>query len=169
MTRYVISDTHFYHANIIKYCNRPENCDELMVENWRKIVKPEDIVYHLGDVIFGKKSCLKDILDGLPGKKILIRGNHDIKSNTWYTKNGFDFVCDGLIHKNILLTHKPMVIPTFNMCNIHGHLHNLGYSDVVSFQESYKQFDDGMHVLYSPENEGYKPVELYKLASRVRV
>lgn len=49
------SDTHFYHTNIIKYCNRPfksmHEMNEVMMNNWNKIVKPTDTVCHLGESI----------------------------------------------------------------------------------------------------------------------
>ena len=52
MKYYVISDTHFLHDNTIKYCNRPEDYNERIIENWRKVVSDEDTVIHLGDVRF---------------------------------------------------------------------------------------------------------------------
>ena len=52
---YFIADTHFNHANIIKYCNRPfKNTDEMnkyIIRKWNSVVKETDTVYHLGDVV----------------------------------------------------------------------------------------------------------------------
>ena len=51
------SDNHFGHENIIRFCNRPfissHEMDCAMIDNWNKVVKPQDIVYHLGDVTLG--------------------------------------------------------------------------------------------------------------------
>ena len=51
------SDSHYFHNNILKYCNRPfgsvEAMNEALVANWNSVVKPDDHVYHLGDFCFG--------------------------------------------------------------------------------------------------------------------
>jgi len=47
---WIISDTHFYHDKIVGYCDRPENFTKKTMSHWRKMVAPDDLVYHLGDV-----------------------------------------------------------------------------------------------------------------------
>lgn len=95
MTRWFIADNHFYHANVIKYDNRPfkdvEEMNVYMISQWNKVVKPEDEVYHLGDFAFGSIEKQKAILDQLNGHKTLILGNHDKKTAACY-KIGWDVV-----------------------------------------------------------------------------
>lgn len=82
---YFTSDTHFNHANIIQYSDRPfkgiDHMTEVLIANWNKKVKPGDVVYHLGDfsLSWGPKheSMIDDILLRLNGQKYLILGNHD--------------------------------------------------------------------------------------------
>lgn len=76
------ADTHFGHANIIKYCNRPfasaREMDEALIERWNSRVQPNDTVWHLGDFGFYKtRDELKSVFDRLNGNKYLITGNHD--------------------------------------------------------------------------------------------
>lgn len=79
--RFFTSDTHFGHTNIIKYCNRPfkdaGEMDREIVRIWNETVKPEDTVYHMGDVAFASPDRIKHIVTNLNGRKILILGNHD--------------------------------------------------------------------------------------------
>ena len=66
---WVTSDTHFNHANIIKYCNRPfssvEEMNETIIANWNKVVSEDDMVYHLGDFALGDKSLIPDFIRSL--------------------------------------------------------------------------------------------------------
>ena len=88
METFFTSDTHFGHANIIKFCNRPftgvEEMNEALVENWNKKVKPGDLVYHLGDfsMKIDKFQSLK-YLERLNGNIEFIPGNHDGYERYW--------------------------------------------------------------------------------------
>lgn len=77
---YLTSDNHFWHANVIKYCNRPyysvEEMNEAMIYNWNSVVKPEDTIYCLGDFSFAGRS-VELYSSRLNGNKILVPGNHD--------------------------------------------------------------------------------------------
>lgn len=78
------SDTHFGHANIIKFCNRPflniNDMNEALIENWNKVVSDGDTVFHLGDFAFGGSNVWNEILPRLNGQIYLILGNHDRKN-----------------------------------------------------------------------------------------
>ena len=78
------SDTHFNHANIIKFCNRPfkdvEQMNESMIANWNRVVGMDDTVFHLGDFCLGGAAEWTKVLDRLNGKIYLILGNHDLKN-----------------------------------------------------------------------------------------
>lgn len=78
------SDTHFNHANIIKFCNRPfkdvEQMNDVMIANWNSVIGKDDKVFHLGDFCLGGAAEWTKILDRLNGKIYLIMGNHDLKN-----------------------------------------------------------------------------------------
>ena len=92
---YFTSDLHIAHANIIKYCNRPFNdVDEMnnkILFNYYSLIQPDDTVFILGDLTIKRSSSFKPILaeicKNLPGKKHLIRGNHDYFSKKYYNLN----------------------------------------------------------------------------------
>ena len=85
---FVISDTHFFHKNILTFKNkdgeliRPgfssvEEMNETIIDNWNKTVNDEDVIYHLGDFTFGSNNRIKDVAPRLKGRKRLLLGNHD--------------------------------------------------------------------------------------------
>lgn len=78
---FFVSDTHFGHSNIIRYSSRPFNdvneMNEGLIENWNRTVKPDDVVYHLGDFAFMPLDPFKKVLNRLNGKIWVVLGNHD--------------------------------------------------------------------------------------------
>ena len=79
------ADTHFNHGNIIKYCNRPfsdsKEMDEVLIENWNRVVKTTDTVYHLGDFGFLRTpEAVFSYRKKLNGAIVLIVGSHDRRS-----------------------------------------------------------------------------------------
>lgn len=80
MTIFFSSDHHFYHSNVIKYCNRPfssvEEMNESLVAEWNKRVRPNDTVYYLGDFSLSARAA-EVFVKRLMGSIILIPGNHD--------------------------------------------------------------------------------------------
>lgn len=157
---YIISDTHFSHENIIKYCKRPfddiDEMDEYMVEKWNSIVGDNDKVYHLGDVYFNKSRENKEeyfskLLGMLRGRKELILGNHD-KGKDELLLNYFDKVHSilALPKKGVILSHAPLHPSCFidKKANIHGHIHN-NYSIV-----------DRRYINASVELHDYSPILL---------
>jgi len=79
MKTYIITDTHFNHKKLIEY-GRPDNFDDLL---WKELGKlPSNcLLIHLGDVCIGNDLEVHERLRLLPFIKILVKGNHDKKSD----------------------------------------------------------------------------------------
>lgn len=75
------SDLHFYHSNIIKYCDRPftdvNHMNEELISRWNKKVSYNSRVFIIGDVGFATVDKMRQLLFRLKGEKHLIYGNHD--------------------------------------------------------------------------------------------
>lgn len=164
MKAYVISDTHFGHDKIVEYCNRPEDHEERIFNNILALLSGS-LLIHLGDFCIGNDEAWHARLAyNFLGKKILIMGNHDSKSWSWYMEHGWDFVCDAFrlkyCGKIIMFSHMPQPWDGVWEINVHGHLHNLGHR-AKEFQEL-RQW----HRLYAPELSNYQPVELSSLIQK---
>lgn len=132
-TTFFIGDTHFGHKNIILFdaikAHRPfksiEEHDEELIKRWNGVVAKNDIVWHLGDVAFGRAGL--ELVSRLNGTKKLVLGNHDQYPTAEYLRH-FHKVYGAVAHAGYLLTHVP-VYPRqleregFHQGNIHGHLH----------------------------------------------
>lgn len=100
-----------------------QEMDEHMVERWNSVVRPQDKIYHLGDVTMHKRYL--PILNRLNGHKRLVRGNHDDAPTKVYLEY-FDEVYASRVLDHMLLTHIPIHPASMGRfdANIHGHIHN---------------------------------------------
>lgn len=140
MATYYTADTHFSHYNILDFCPHRkkhvetiEEMDAMIIENWNKSVKPQDTVYHLGDVGVYTPERAKEVIQQLNGKIHLISGNHDrkqhLKAYAPYLES-IELVGMKLkYHKtHLFLSHYGIDVP-WRMFSIHGHIHEREYEN----------------------------------------
>lgn len=132
---FYISDIHFGCKN--DYDNRTLEHDQIIKDNWNRIVTNADNVYILGDI--GKIGSNKDterlieLISTLKGRKILVTGNHDVLKDI-RLKQLFVEVCDykeivdnfnGINHK-LVLSHYPILMwngQHKGWIHLYGHVH----------------------------------------------
>ena len=167
-----ISDTHFFHENILKFTGsdgariRPawSDVDEMnwaMVERWNSVVKPQDKVWHLGDVAFKttqKASELHALLQKLHGHKRMLAGNHDnLKSPA--ILNNFEKIelWKGFKDEGFTCSHIPLRLDSLRdgAVNVHGHIHQ-------------NQMGEPGYVNVCVEVRNYTPVHIDQIAAEVR-
>lgn len=129
---FLVSDTHFGHAGVCRFLREdgtklrpwddPAEMDEAMVKAWNERVKPNDKVYHLGDVVINRRAL--PTLSRLNGDKVLIRGNHDIFRDDDY-REYFRELRAYHVMNGMILSHIPVHDESLGRfgVNIHGHLH----------------------------------------------
>jgi calcineurin-like phosphoesterase family protein len=159
---YVISDTHFFHRKIQEYTDRPDDWSDKIIKNWNNIIKPDDLVLHLGDLSFGSKPTVMKITRRLNGRKYLLQGNHDRRSKKWFDDVGFtlikkSFMVDCKEHL-LLFTHRPTYGIPKGTINIHGHIHNT--------QHFIKHHKNVTHINVSVEKTDYRPIKIGNLLWR---
>ena len=158
---FLTSDTHFGHRRLVDW-GRPEEFNEMILENWNRVVRKDDIVLHLGDLTMVNKEDTRAYTSQLKGRKYIILGNHDDRSNTWYEDLGFTVIPAAFYpyrdkHDNwykILLTHIPVHPIPEGWFNIHGHLHGNGHR--ASLQSA-------QHVDVGVDCFEFTPVRMYKV------
>jgi len=162
---FIISDTHFGHSNIIRYEDRPyndiEEMNDSLIKNWNQVVKNNDIIFHLGDFAFANKEGLKELINALNGRKMLIMGNHDRQINRhpkYWRDIGFEEVFKyPIIYKEFfILSHEPVYLnENMPYVNIHGHIHSTKYS--------YRGYFNAC-----VENINYTPIEFEAIKKIIR-
>ena len=103
---WVTSDLHLGHANILEYCNRPfsniEEHDDALIANWNSRIKPDDIVFVIGDFALVDGRRAENYLRRLNGKELhLIKGNHDKIKPEWSGPEGFSTIQDVFLFKHL--------------------------------------------------------------------
>ena len=133
---WIISDTHFDHRNLVekyepvrletylKYGYK--SFDDFQVDQWNSKIKDDDTVLHLGDFTIDKHDDEKTVYnilrftEVLKGKKILLKGNHELEYDEVYEELGwvvvkepsigsrFPYIIKELCGKKILFCHIPI-------------------------------------------------------------
>lgn len=135
--RYITSDTHFSHKNIILFeaarerFADVEEMNETIIRNWNAAVSNEDEVLHLGDFGLSSPSNLFPIIPRLNGRIKLVPGNHDQSSfldelDAFPNIEVLPMMFKEKHHKKIVyFSHFPVMLGESrkNLFNIHGHIH----------------------------------------------
>lgn len=180
---WLTSDSHFFHENILKYCNRPfgsvEEMNEVLVKNWNSVVKPDDHVYHLGDFCFGNVEkwnwCLEP--GRLNGHIHLILGNHDpdrvFRPGTMLERfDSIEFqkilIMEGW---TVILNHFPFASFSNNLdhkvMQLLGHIHSgpdgIGNVMLEGNKLQWNQYDVGV------DNNKYTPVSWTQIREKLNL
>lgn len=166
--KWFISDTHFFHANILKFVGnngnviRPfmslDDMHEYMVKKWNSVVGVNDKVYHLGDVTFKYDRPFNELMGSLRGQKRLILGNHDKIKGTellkWFEKVD---LWKGFKEGNFTASHIPLRLDSLRdgSHNVHGHIHQ-------------NKMADSRYLNVSCEVRDYTPVHYDTLVAEIK-
>ncbi len=133
LSTWIISDTHFFQLEAEQLFHRPSAWQNLLIQNWQRQVRADEMVLHLGDLSLGIMDDLAALIPFLPGRMILVRGNHDKFPAEHYSQLGIVLVegsLDTLITDStgkahwLRFSHEPEP-PMRGLLNLHGHIHNL--------------------------------------------
>ena len=146
---FVTSDTHFGHDREFLWGPRGfmshVDHDRAIIERWNAVVQPDDIVYHLGDVMLGDNAYGMGCLSQLNGNIYIVPGNHDTKSrielyktlpNVTVIETEIENITLGAVYLkynkyNFYLSHHPTLTSNLekapylrmHLINLFGHTH----------------------------------------------
>jgi len=180
MNTFFTSDTHFCHANILRYCNRPQlkdgdlgpdgnwisreiansrrkEMDEFLIEKWNSVVKKGDTVYHMGDFAFAN---IIDYMNRLNGHILFTLGNHDkqLKQELPVRDLPYKRVIT-INNRKIVLSHFAMRVwdnSHFNSWHLYGHSHG-------TLTTSGKSFDVGV------DAQNYTPISFEEVEAKMKL
>jgi len=155
-----IADTHFQHKNILEFepIHRPfrsiEEHDETIIANWNRVVRPNDIIWHLGDFCFGGRGNVS-IAGRLNGHRRLVMGNHDCYGVELYAQY-FEKVYGAIHYKEFILTHIPIKKAYHpEIVNIHGHTHS-------------KSINEAGYICVSVEQTNLTPIHIDEISAKIK-
>lgn len=168
MKTFVTADTHFGHKNIVVFKNedgsplRPwddvEQMNKDMMEAWNTTVGKDDLVYVLGDFCINRRYL--PIAEDLNGRKILVKGNHDVFRLEEYSQY-FQDVRACVVLQRAILTHIPVhpsQLERFHH-NVHGHLHS-HHVMCERTPAGWGPAKDARYTCVSVEHTDFKPILL---------
>lgn len=125
MSLFVIGDLHLCFSDPSKTMsifNGWQNYQELIEKNWKELIKDDDIVVLAGDISWGMslQQAAPDFhfVEKLPGKKIVLKGNHDY---WWTTKKKMeDFLSNEGCSSIKILHNNHFAYGSYGICGTRG-------------------------------------------------
>ncbi len=126
MALFVIADLHLdtkSRQKSMEVFGRPwQNYTERIASNWKRVVTEADTVIIPGDISWALTTpdAKEDLLwiDALPGKKIIMKGNHDF---WWSTVSKMErFFCENSINSIDILNNNAMVVEDYILAGSRG-------------------------------------------------
>lgn len=158
------SDLHFFHDNVIHFCDRPTTPDEQtdwLLQQVNQQLNDESDTYHLGDFSFTSNvEKLKDIISRLVGRWFFVLGNHDNESALREAVKGTQHVVLGhykeikIEKRRIVLCHFPIQswnTQKYGALHLHGHTHG-GMKTLIKNRMDVGIDTDCGHLPYSYAN-----------------
>ena len=140
----------------------------MIVANWNRLVQPDEIVFHLGDLALGKREQAEALIPTLHGKIHLMRGNHDRRGRAIFEGLGIRLVKDPLTldlepWPRLIFSHRPVFPLPPGALNPHGHIHNNPHpADPKGLGDLW-----GLYVNMSIEVRDYRPWRLGEILSNL--
>lgn len=173
---FLISDTHFGHEGTASIFKREDGSplrpfknaahqDEVMIENWNRVVSPDDRVYHLGDFCMARRHL--SVLDRLNGRIAIVLGNHDPWGIAdWVKHPNVTHVLGYKVYPEhgLILSHVPVSERQLEgrfRYNIHGHTHD-------KFVKDSKGHPDPRYIPVCVEHIDYTPIDLDVILKRLK-
>ena len=91
MNPWIVADLHFDHIGLSEDGFRPVGFSEKEMRALTNCLKGDPVIF-LGDVSFDNEEKWHTAINALPGKKWLVKGNHDNRSCKWYLDKGWSWV-----------------------------------------------------------------------------
>lgn len=107
---WIIADTHFGDPDINGYSGRPTDAEERIMASWRSLVADEDVVVHLGDLSLLPPDRVAPLVSALPGRLLLLLGNHDHPEAEPYERMGIGIIPPFALTRGdwtVAFTHAP--------------------------------------------------------------
>lgn len=147
------SDLHLGHNKSFLYEPRGfkniQEHDKAIIENWNKMIRPDDKVYVLGDLMLNDNEAGIEKIKQLKGQIYVVRGNHDseVRVNLYNNCDNIIKVTEGQFLRygkyHFYLSHYPTLCSNFDgdkplkarMVSLCGHSHS---------QNPFEDWDKGL-------------------------
>lgn len=176
------SDMHFGHRNILNFCKRPFATEKEMnlalIENWNAVVRPNDIIFNLGDFCWWDSNRdIQKLFNRLNGKIYLQYGNHDSKKGFRELPSHVQ-ILDDIVHSwikfeneskvyEVVTSHYPLLTYAGSMRGVYhffGHIHSGpgSMSSEASLTFSKNMYDVGV------DNNLLSPIEFKDILVKLK-